>query len=225
MASNVPGCEPSDFAKSIHIVERCLESIGRTYLAMMTLKPSTEHNMPEQLTWFAVDTHANHLAQPQEGDAPQKTYGRKCSASSNKSNQDTLLPRMCRKKQSLNHLNASKVLVTRELENIYQQLLAGLTIKEIVGGFVHTPTTKANFTAPSMQKWKCCRNYVTAFGAQAITPEQFEFLMGYPIGWTDLQPSEIPLSPKSPNSSDEQLCGIAKTNSTEHQQKAREAHK
>jgi hypothetical protein len=65
-------------------------------------------------------------------------------------------------------------------------MMRGQTIREIVGGPLHTPTTKANFTAPSMQKWPCCRRYVQAFGGQKITPEQFEFLMGYPIGWTDL---------------------------------------
>ena len=61
-----------------------------------------------------------------------------------------------------------------------------VSIEEIIGGFVHTPTTAANFTALSMQKHPSCRNYVKAFGEQKITPEQFEFLMGYPIGHTDL---------------------------------------
>jgi hypothetical protein len=75
---------------------------------------------------------------------------------------------------------------------VLELLKQGQTIKGIVGGFVHTPTTKANFTAPSMQKWPCCRNYVAAFGDGKITPEQFEFLMGYPIGWTEIDRSETP---------------------------------
>jgi hypothetical protein len=69
---------------------------------------------------------------------------------------------------------------------VYRQLLAGRTISEIVGGFVHTPTTKANFLAVSMRKWPACRRYAAAFGERPITPEQFEFLMGFPIGWTEL---------------------------------------
>lgn len=68
----------------------------------------------------------------------------------------------------------------------YRLLTQGRTIKEIVGGFVHTPTTKANFLCSSMQKWPGCRRYVAAFGGLRITPEQFEFLMGFPIGWSDL---------------------------------------
>jgi|TARA_Y100000310_G_C20126991_1_gene554095 hypothetical protein len=66
------------------------------------------------------------------------------------------------------------------------RLLPEPTIRESVGGYVHTPTAKANFTAPSMQKWPGCRNYVKAFGPGPIMPEHFEFLMGLPIGWTDL---------------------------------------
>jgi len=73
------------------------------------------------------------------------------------------------------------------MSDVLAQLKQGQTIKGIVGGYVHTPTTKANFLAASMQKWPSCRNYVKAFGGQKITPEQFEFLMGYPIGHTDLE--------------------------------------
>jgi hypothetical protein len=75
---------------------------------------------------------------------------------------------------------------TAQSGGVLERMMRGQTIREIVGGPLHTPTTKANFTAPSMQKWPCCRRYVQAFGGQKITPEQFEFLMGYPIGWTDL---------------------------------------
>ena len=76
--------------------------------------------------------------------------------------------------------------------DVLAQMRQGLGIEEIVGGCVHTPTTKANFLAPSMQKWQSCRNYAKAFGGQKITPEQFEYLMGYPIGHTDLKHSETP---------------------------------
>lgn len=75
----------------------------------------------------------------------------------------------------------------RTSTDVYQAMTSGQTIRELVGGAVHTPTTKANFAAPSMQKWPSCRRYVEAFGGQKITPEQFEFLMLYPIGFTDLE--------------------------------------
>jgi hypothetical protein len=53
-------------------------------------------------------------------------------------------------------------------------------------GFVHTPTTKANYAAASMQKWPACRAFVRAFGRP--TPEIHEWLMGWPEGWSDTKP-------------------------------------
>ena len=35
-----------------------------------------------------------------------------------------------------------------------------------------------------------------------LNPSFAEWLAGFPIGWTDLEPSETPSSPKSPNTSD-----------------------
>jgi hypothetical protein len=93
---------------------------------------------------------------------------------------------------------------------VYQGLIAGQTISEIVGGQLHTPTRKANFVAPSMQKWPSCRRYVAAFGGQRITPEQFEFLMGFPIGWTRLPQSEMPSSRKSQKRSAEPSSRLTK---------------
>jgi hypothetical protein len=61
----------------------------------------------------------------------------------------------------------------------FQQEASEQTMKETVGGYVHTPTTKANFMAKSMQKWPGCRRFVKAFGPGKITPEHYEYLMGY----------------------------------------------
>jgi len=49
-------------------------------------------------------------------------------------------------------------------------------------GFVHTPTTKANYAAASMQKWPAAREFVRVFGRP--DPSNQEWLMGWPIGWT-----------------------------------------
>lgn len=46
-------------------------------------------------------------------------------------------------------------------------------------GFVHTPTTMANYSAPSMMKHKGCRNFVEVFSKPS--PENAEWLMGFPI--------------------------------------------
>lgn len=55
-------------------------------------------------------------------------------------------------------------------------------------GYLHTPTTTANYAARSMQKWPNCREYVRVFGIP--TPTNHEWLMGFPIGWTDWRPLE-----------------------------------
>ena len=56
-------------------------------------------------------------------------------------------------------------------------------IKDTYGenfGFVHTPTTMANYSAPSMQKHAGCRNFVEVFNRP--TPANAEYLMGLPQG-------------------------------------------
>ena len=47
-------------------------------------------------------------------------------------------------------------------------------------GYVHTPTTMANYSAPSMMKHQGCRNFVKVFVRPA--PDNAEYLMGFPLG-------------------------------------------
>lgn len=63
-----------------------------------------------------------------------------------------------------------------------------LTTKGKDFGFLHTPTTKANYAATSMQKWPVCRNFVQVFGRP--NPIIQEWLMGWPEGWSDTKPLE-----------------------------------
>lgn len=58
-----------------------------------------------------------------------------------------------------------------------------------------TPTAKANYSAPSFRNQKGLLGY--------RDPTFVEWLMGFPIGWTDLEDLEMPLSHKSPNTSEE----------------------
>ena len=94
-------------------------------------------------------------------------------------------------------------------------------------GLLPTPTTKANQLAPSMMKHAGCRRLKemmlptpnagsdhwggswrecggsgnalrgTVLGEQKIHPLEWEWIMGYPAGWTALDPSETPSSRKS----------------------------
>jgi hypothetical protein len=49
-----------------------------------------------------------------------------------------------------------------------------------------TPTAKANHDSPSMRKWPAYRHYQDEAGK--TTPRLWEWMMGYPYGWTGLKP-------------------------------------
>lgn len=47
-------------------------------------------------------------------------------------------------------------------------------------GLLHTPTTMANYSCPSMMKHQGCKNFKAVFGRPE--PNNAEYLMGFPIG-------------------------------------------
>lgn len=56
-------------------------------------------------------------------------------------------------------------------------------------GYVHTPTTMANYSAPSMMKHLGCRNFKTVFDKPS--PFNAEYLMGFPLGASCLKGLEL----------------------------------
>lgn len=68
-----------------------------------------------------------------------------------------------------------------EIEAVFetQESWIRQTFPEMKGG-VHTPTTMANYSCPSMMKHQGCRNYKEVFGKPM--PKDAEYLMGFPIG-------------------------------------------
>ena len=58
-------------------------------------------------------------------------------------------------------------------------------------GLIHTPTTMANYSAPSMMKHQGCRNFVEVFGKPH--PVNAEYLMGFPQGASSRNPQTIDL--------------------------------
>lgn len=59
-------------------------------------------------------------------------------------------------------------------------------VRRILGsdiGVLHTPTTKANQCARSMQKWPSCRRLTAVFGR--LTPDIQDWMMGIPCGLSD----------------------------------------
>jgi len=99
--------------------------------------------------------------------------------------------------------SAFRILVNRHIENaeyteevsekeISQVFQKEKTwIKETFGedmGLVHTPTTMANYSAPSMMKHQGCRNFKEVFGKPA--PKNAEYLMGFPLGASSPEPQK-----------------------------------
>ena len=140
----------------------------------------------ETSTLLLEDFRVSPLA-PLQGEGKQlKTGGLKCLELCVKADLGLYLEKMS-KKSLLKELQGSLNLSDMErLQYVNRLIEKGLGIEEIAGSLLHTPTTKANFKADSMQNWPCCRAWKIVFGSGPILPEQFEFLMGYPIGWTDL---------------------------------------
>ena len=54
------------------------------------------------------------------------------------------------------------------------------------------PTAKANQLAPSMAKWRSCRNLQKLVGRTGGHPHPllWEWMMGFPTGWTELESVE-----------------------------------
>lgn len=87
----------------------------------------------------------------------------------------------------LTHEHTSYIVDSEEINNVFER--KSTWIKQIFGedfGYVHTPTTMANYSAPSMMKHKGCRNFVKVFSKP--TPANAEYLMGFPIGASALCP-------------------------------------
>lgn len=78
----------------------------------------------------------------------------------------------------------------QEIESVFK--LSSTWIKKTYGeniGYVHTPTTMANYCCPSMMKHNGCKNYNAIFGRPM--PKDAEYLMGFPPGASS--PSSLPV--------------------------------
>ena len=143
-------------------------------------------NGGELLTWFLAGFPVRDSALPHLDEIMLTTFGRTCGESWQMSLLSMCSPRTSVKRRSLPPLLTAPQWATKPVflpfpRRTWVQITYGKDI-----GYVHTPTTKANYTAQSMQKWPCARNFTRVFGKP--TPEIHEWLMGWPIGWSDTAP-------------------------------------
>ena len=144
----------------------------------------------ELWTWFLEDSLAKRsLLRQEEEMLLKKTCGTKCVELRERYALSLYLQKMFPKKPYYKRKTIFyKTDTTPSISNFQRKTLVQ-TMNGNDFGYLHTPTTIANFAAPSMQKHKSCRNFVTAFGKPS--PGNFEYLMGWPSGWTDLKPLEM----------------------------------
>ena len=160
----------------------------RHSLSGMTCGLLTEENGRELLILYLEGFHAKPSARLLLDATMLTIFGRRCEESFQMQLPGLSMPRTYRQKQSTLLLTTSNRWATKQKHYLSVRKTWVLTTfgKDI--GFLHTPTTQGNYCADSMQKWPSCREYRAVFGR--VTPENQEWLMGWPQGWTELKPLE-----------------------------------
>ncbi len=154
----------------------------------LTCAVLTESHGEDLLTWFRAGFPVRHSQLPRLDETMLMTYGHRCGESWQMCIPGLSMPRTYRQKQStLLQMTASRWVTKPDAWKFPRQTWAQTT-KGLGTGYLHTPTTKANYCAESMQKWPSCRAWRETFGK--VQPEYHEYLMDWPTGWTDLRPLE-----------------------------------
>lgn len=151
-----------------------------------TFGPSTACRGADVLTWFLAAFPVRHIAPPLEAATRLMIFGRKCGESLQRQLPGTYLRRTFQGKRSTQRPTTAKRWVIAPDAFPLERLTWARTTFGNDIGYVHTPTTKANYAAASMQKWPACRAYVQVFGRP--NPGVEEWMMGWPEGWSDTQP-------------------------------------
>lgn len=158
----------------------------------MTCIPLTDDLGEDLLTSCLAASRANSPRPRLRDVTTQRTSGRKCSASSGKCARDLYCLRMSQGQCSLNvrpatTSSASATACADPSESAPSS--AEHHTNAHAFGRLATPTATANQLAPSMAKWPGCRNLQRLALASGLPfPTLYEWMMGWPIGWTDLRP-------------------------------------
>ncbi len=165
--------------------DKMMESCRHSQFGTTSIRSTEHHGEDSSISYLAVFL-AKLSARRQEEETLPKTCGPKCFGSSKKSNRDSCLPKTSHEAQSIPLAMTSNRWVTKPAPLPFPRLTWVQTTFGSDIGYLHTPTTKANYCGASMQKWPSARSFVTVFGQ--ATPQNQEWLMGWPIGWSGLKP-------------------------------------
>ena len=177
------------------------ESIAPASLTPSLLAISEPSEAPTSLEAIGSSravSRASHLALPLMDEITHLTYGPKCGELFQRSDLDALSRKMLPNRLffALGTNAERSEWAQRDMEYRPPQWVQRITGS--ASGWLPTPTAKANHEAPSMRKWPAYLAFQRWTGRK-LTPELWEAMMGYPIGWTDLNASVIALSLRKPS--------------------------
>lgn len=152
-----------------------------------TCGPSTGDRGGVQLTLFQEASPASRSAPRPAGGTARQTSGLRCAASSTSAGRDGCSPKTSPRPRSEAPPPTSVQTVTVVGSPVSARPTWLASIVESDGGLLATPTAKANQWAPSMSKWPGCRALQRLCGPETRA-SAFEWMMGWPIGWTELEP-------------------------------------
>jgi hypothetical protein len=155
----------------------------------MMFKPLTVDRGAVVLMSYLAAFPVKPIHQRLEAAIQRTTFGRRCGESWQMSLLGTFLPKTSAELRLTKRPMTLSRWVTKPKHLPYPRRTWVLTTFGHDTGYLHTPTTIANFCAPSMQKHPSCREWVKTFGK--VTPLNYEWLMGWPLGWTGLRPLEM----------------------------------
>lgn len=161
----------------------------------MTSEPLTAALGWELLMWFLGASRARDSAAPPAVVLSTRTCGPKCAASCERCSRIAYLSRTshtpeARLKSPPETYKPSDTACVAHFA--LEPTRSERPISATAFGLLATPTATGNQLAPSMAKWPGCRNLQRLADATGLTLlELYEWLMGWPIGWTDLRPLEM----------------------------------
>ncbi len=187
---------PSALSKLIPTVDRssspdsemeCL--IGS--LSGMTCKRSIAIRGRGRSISSQADSPANRSAQPPVAERLLRIAGQICSASSGKFSHGECLRRMCRESLSSSRQSTCKTSVTWFAVAEHPPADWVPHTDDLAIGYLPTLTTRNNQLSPSMMKWPAYRRLALVAGEKLHLGISFwEWMMGWPVGWTGLLPLE-----------------------------------
>lgn len=160
---------------------------------------STSSTLPPSLVeWISSppDSPASHSVAHQGGDVLRSTCGRKCSGSSARSGpapcslRTSRASRWCGPDASSGHSATAAAAISSPTPPPWVPRIDGCA-----PGFLPTLTRKANCEAPSMQKWPASRRLRALTDGKRAPVRFWEWMQGFPIGWTASAASATPSSP------------------------------